>query len=230
MVFEDVVVVLCDGMGGCCERRGRKSTAKRQASKCRKQRQADAKLCLAVQHGSREAREDLIVARRRVRMGMGRSGRSLRGHPAYTDPFPGTLRKLVILVEPCSLRCGIPACTSTAARVFMARGSSPWHKHCWRALSMSRRHSASHWRRPYQPGAPTKTPQGYVAQQAAYQSTRRCLPQGRSEQARRGGIASSWADCTTIASFSRRSERHRQRCIANSYAIVLRCFFLTTLP
>jgi hypothetical protein len=93
MVFEDVVVVLCDGMGGCCERRGRKSTAKRQASKCRKQRQADAKLCLAVQHGSREAREDLVVARRRVRMGMGRSGRSLRGHTVYTDPFPSTFRK-----------------------------------------------------------------------------------------------------------------------------------------
>ena len=146
-------------------------------------------------------------------MGMGRSGRSLRGHPAYTDPFPSTLRKLVILVEHYSLRRGIPACSSTAARVFMARGSSPWHKHSWRALSMSRRHSASRWPRPYQLGAPTMTPRGYVAQQAAYQSTRRCLPQGRSEQARRGAIASSWADCTTIASLSRHSARARQRCI-----------------
>ena len=26
-------------------------------------------------------------------MGMGRSGRSLRGHTVYTDPFPSTLRK-----------------------------------------------------------------------------------------------------------------------------------------
>lgn len=32
-------------------------------------------------------------------MGMGRSGRPLRGHTAYTDPFPGTLRKLVVFVE-----------------------------------------------------------------------------------------------------------------------------------
>ena len=93
MVFEGVVVVLCDGMGGCRERRGRKSTAKRQAMKCQKQRQADAKLCLAVQYGNREAREDLLVARRRVRMGMGRSSRSLRGHTAHTDPLPSTSRK-----------------------------------------------------------------------------------------------------------------------------------------
>lgn len=90
-------------MGGCCERRGRKSAAKRQARKCRKQRQDAAKLSLAVRYGSREAREDVVVARGRVRMGMGRSGWSLRGDTAYTDPFPSTLRKLVILVEPCSL-------------------------------------------------------------------------------------------------------------------------------
>jgi hypothetical protein len=32
-------------------------------------------------------------------MGMGRFGRPLRGDTAYTDPFPGTLRELVILVE-----------------------------------------------------------------------------------------------------------------------------------
>jgi hypothetical protein len=32
-------------------------------------------------------------------MGMGRSGRPLRGDTAYTDPFPSTLRKLVVLVE-----------------------------------------------------------------------------------------------------------------------------------
>ena len=93
MLFEGVVVVLCDGMGGCRERRGRKSTAKRQARKCQKQRQADAKLCLAVQYGNREARENLLIARRRVRMGMGRYGRSLRGYTAHTDPLPSTLRK-----------------------------------------------------------------------------------------------------------------------------------------
>lgn len=84
------MVVLRGGKGGCCERRGRKSAAKRQARKCRKQRQDAAKLSLAVRYGSREAREDLVVARRRVRMGMGRSGRSLRVDTVYTDPFPST--------------------------------------------------------------------------------------------------------------------------------------------
>jgi hypothetical protein len=143
--FEGDVVVVRGGMGASRERRGRKSTAKHQARKCRKQRQAAAKLCLAVQYGSREAREDLVVARRRVRMGMGRSGRPLRGHTACTDPFPGSLRKLVVLVEPYSLRCGIAAFASTAARVSRATGSSPWHKHTWRALPMHRRHSASRW-------------------------------------------------------------------------------------
>ena len=194
------MVVLRGGMGASCERRGRKSTAKRQARKCRKQRQDAAKLCLAVQYGSREAREDLVVARRRVRMGMGRSGRALRGHTAYTDPFPGSLRKLVVLVELYSLRCGIAAFASTAARVSRATGSSQWHKHTWRASSMPRRHSASHWRRPYQLSALRKTPRGYEAQQVAYQSTRRCLPQGRSEQAHGGAIASFRRACTTIAS------------------------------
>jgi len=197
--FEEDMVVLRGGMGASCERRGRKSTAKRQARKCRKQRQDAAKLCLAVQYGSREAREDLVVARRRVRMGMGRSGRPLRGHTAYTDPFPGSLRKLVVLVELYSLRCGIAAFASTAARVSRATGSSQGHKHSWRALPMPRRHSASHWQGPYQLDAPTETPRGCGAQQAAYQSSRRCLPQGRSEQPRRGAIASSHRDCTTIS-------------------------------
>lgn len=117
MWFEGVVVVVRGGMGGCCERRGRKSAAKRQARKCRKQRQDAAKLSLAVRYGDREAREELVVARRRVRMGMGRSGWSLRGETAYTDPFPSTLRKLVIFVQPYALRCCIPAAAFTAARL-----------------------------------------------------------------------------------------------------------------
>lgn len=95
---------------------------------------------------------------------------------------------------------------------------------------MPRRPSASHWRGPYQLSAPTKTPRGYASKQAAYQSTRRCLPQGRTQQAHGGAIASSTTDCTTIASWERRNERCRQECIASSYAIVLRCSFLTTLP
>jgi hypothetical protein len=61
-------------------------------------------------------------------------------------------------------------------------------------------------------------------------STGGCLPQGRSEQSRRGAIASSTRDCTTIASLQQRNARGRQKCIASSYAIVLRCFFFTTLP
>lgn len=76
----------------------------------------------------------------------------------------------MILVEHCSLRCSIPALASTAARVSRATGSSPWHKHSWRALPMSQRHSASHWRRPYCPNAPTETPRGYATQHAAYQT------------------------------------------------------------
>lgn len=111
------MVVLRGGMGECYERRGRKSAAKRQARKCRKQRQDAAKLSLAVRYGSREAREDLVVARRRVRMGMGRAGWPLRGDTVYTDPFPSTLRKLVILVEPYALRCCIPAAAFTPARL-----------------------------------------------------------------------------------------------------------------
>ena len=81
------------------------------------QRQADAKLCLALQYGDREAREDLVVARRAMRMGMGSSSMSLRVDPAYTDPFPTSLRKVMISEERCSLHCCIAASTSTAARL-----------------------------------------------------------------------------------------------------------------
>ena len=120
--------------------------------------------------------------------------------PSIPIPSRAHSGDLVILVDRYSLRCGIPALASTAARVSKATGSSPGHKHSWRALPMPQRHSASHWRGLYQLSAPTETPRGYEAQQVAYQSTRRCLPQGRSEQPRRGAIASPHRDCMTIAS------------------------------
>jgi hypothetical protein len=193
-----------------CERRGRKSAAKRRARKCRKQRQDHAKLSLAVQYGSREAREDLVVARRRVRMGMGRSGRPLRGDTAYTDPFPGTLRKLVVLVEQSQPTLWYTSLCGYGGEGLVSYRRLAKAKHCWRTFSMPQRHSASHWRRPYQLSGPTKTPRRYAAQQSAYQSTRRCLPQGRTQQSRRGAIASSTRDCTTIASWKRRNARGRQ--------------------
>lgn len=62
----------------------------------------------------------------------------------------------MILVERYDLRRGTPALASTAARVSRATGSSPWHKHSWRALPLPRRHSASHWRRQYQFSAPRR--------------------------------------------------------------------------
>ena len=91
--FEDKVVVVRGGMGGRCERRGRAAKAKLQRRKRRKHRQGHAELCLAVQCGSREAREGVVVARRGVRIGMGRVARSLRGETVYTGLFPGRLRK-----------------------------------------------------------------------------------------------------------------------------------------
>ena len=50
-------------------------------------------------------------------MGMRRSGRSLRVDTVYTGPFPSTLRKLVILVEPYALRCCITAAAFTTVRL-----------------------------------------------------------------------------------------------------------------
>ena len=183
-----------------CERRGRKSAAKRRARKCRKQRQDHAKLSLAVQYGSREAREDLVVARRRVRMGIGRSGRPLRGDTAYTDPFPSTLRKLVVLVEQSqpTLRYASLCCCGGEGLV------------SHRELAMAKTlleglvYASKTLREPL-----AKT----LLSQRSYRdtsrlcntarripNTRKCLPQGRNEHPRRGAIASPHRDCTTIAS------------------------------
>lgn len=194
------MVVLCDGMGGCCERRGRKSAAKRQARKCRKRRQADAKLCLGVQYGSREVREDLIVARRRVRMGMGRSGRSLRGHTAYTDPFPSTLRKSRDLGGALQ-----PTLQYTSPRFYGGEGLEGYRELAMAQTQLEGLAYVSKTLR--EPLAKT------LLSQRSYRdtsrlcntarripNTRKCLPQGRNEHPRRGAIASPHRDCTTIAS------------------------------
>jgi hypothetical protein len=113
----EVVVVLRGGMGGSCERRGEKQQQNVKGRNTPHERQATAKFFLAVHYGSREARESVVVARRRVRMGMGRFAWSYRVDTAYTDPFPTSLRKSVILVQRYSLRRGVAANTFTPARL-----------------------------------------------------------------------------------------------------------------
>jgi len=81
------------------------------------ERQAAAKFFLAVRCGSREAREGVVVARRRVRMGMGGFAWSYHVDTAYTDPFPTSSRKSVVLVRRYGLRRGVAANTLTPARL-----------------------------------------------------------------------------------------------------------------